>query len=235
VSWVRRPDGVSIHALLPKQQRVLLVPESDVLFDWGIEMMDQATSVEGEGTAGAYRDGLLIALLASRGRRLRSMSLLRVGRELIQRDGRFRIELTLDQVKTDKPDRFDLPDALTPHLRHYLDSVRPALLGRQAEEAVWISTTGRPMSDLAIQGRILRLTKKRFGISFGPHRFRHAIATTATLRAPENPGLAAGLLGISPAILEQHYNRASQCQAGTRFASWWRGASAGPGAEGHGS
>ena len=64
VSWVRRPDGVSIYALLPKQQRVLLVPDSDVLFDWGIEMMNQATSRAREGERlAAYRDGLLIALL----------------------------------------------------------------------------------------------------------------------------------------------------------------------------
>jgi hypothetical protein len=80
------------------------VPESDVLFDWGLEMMDQATSRSRERERlAAYRDGLLIALLASRGRRLRSMSLLRVGRELIQRDGRFRVELTFDQVKTTSP------------------------------------------------------------------------------------------------------------------------------------
>jgi hypothetical protein len=39
-----------------------------------------------------------------------------------------------------------------------------------------------------------RLSKARFDITFGPHRFRHAIATTAPLHAPEYPGLAAPLL-----------------------------------------
>jgi integrase len=146
------------------------------------------------------------------------MALLRVGRELVQRDGRFRIELTPDQVKTGKPDRFDLPDQLTPYIRHYLDAVRPALLRGRLEDAFWINALGGPLTAGAIQSRIFRLSKRRFGKSFGPHRFRHAIGTTAPLRDPRHPGLAAGLLGISAEVLEQHYNRSGQCQAGACFA-----------------
>jgi hypothetical protein len=63
--------------------------------------------------------------------------------------------------------------------------------------------------------RIRLLSRQRFGESFGPHRFRHAIATTATLRDPDHPGLAVGVLGISGAVLEEHYNRAGQSQAVT--------------------
>ncbi|MFC7477905.1 tyrosine-type recombinase/integrase [Dankookia sp. GCM10030260] len=219
VSWVMRPDGVSIYAMLPKAQRMLLVPDADVLFAWGLEMMDEAAARPREpGPLTAYRDGLLIALFAARGRRLRSMALLRVGRELVQRGGRFRVELTPDQVKTDKPDRFDLPDRLTSYLRHYLDSVRPALLRDRPEDAVWVSAQGGALTEAGIQSRIRRLTRRRFGQAFGPHRFRHAIATTTALHVPTHPGLAAGLLGISSGVLEQHYNRARQCQAATRFA-----------------
>jgi hypothetical protein len=65
--------------------------------------------------------------------------------------------------------------------------------------------------------RIRLLSRQRFGESFGPHRFRHAIATTATLRDPDHPGLAVGVLGISGAVLEEHYNRAGQSQAVTMF------------------
>jgi integrase len=53
--------------------------------------------------------------------------------------------------------------------------------------------------------------------SFGPHRFRHAIATTAALCDPGSPGLAAGLLGITGQVLEEHYNRAGQNQAAIMF------------------
>jgi hypothetical protein len=219
VSWVRRPDGVSVYALLRKTGRVLLVPDSGVLFAWGLRMMDEAaTRLTERERLTAYRDGLLIAMLAARGRRLRSMALLRVGRELVHRNGRFRIELAPDQVKTGKPDRFDLPDQLTSYVRHYLNVVRPALLRGRLEDAFWISMAGRPLTSHAIQSRIFRLSKRRFGQAFGPHRLRHAIGTTAPLRDPRHPGLAAGLLGISAEVLEQHYNRSSQCQAGARFA-----------------
>ena len=221
VSWIRRPDGVSIYALLPKTQRVLTVPDSRVLFVWGLRMMDDAaTRSRARERLAAYRDGLMIAMFAARGRRLRSMALLRVGHELVQRDGRFRVELKPDQVKTGKPDRFDLPDQLTPYVRHYLDVVRPALLGGRHGDAVWISADGHggPLTTDGLSNRIRRLSQKRFGQSFGPHRFRHAIGTTAPLRDPSHPGLAAGLLGISAEVLEQHYNRSSQCQAGARFA-----------------
>jgi site-specific recombinase XerD len=211
VSWIQRPDGVTIHTLLPKRQRPVIVPDSGVLFQWAIDMMDAATA------PCDYQDGLLLALLASRGRRLRSMALLRVGHELILRDERYRIELAPEQVKTDRPDRFDLPDVLTRYIRRYLTVVRPALLGVRIHDALWINHRGAPWTAEGIKQRVRKLTAQRFGQSFGPHRFRHAIATTATLRDPASPGLAVGLLGISGQVLEDHYNRAGQSQAATMF------------------
>ena len=211
VSWIQRPDGVTIRALLHKTQRPLLVPDSGILFQWALDIMDAAT------TAAAYQNGLLLALLASRGRRLRSMALLRVGHELIRHGEHYRIELTADQVKTGKPDRFDLPAVLTPYLHKHLDVMRPALLGKQTHDALWITPRGTAMTTQDIQNRVRRLTRQRFGQSFGPHRFRHAIATTAVLRDPTHPGLAAGLLGITGTVIEEHYVRAGQSQAATLF------------------
>jgi site-specific recombinase XerD len=211
VSWIRRPDGVTIAALLPKKKRALMVPDSGVLFQWAVEMMDAAASPRD------YRDGLLLAVLAARGRRLRSMALLRPGQELIWRGERYRIELTPEQVKTNKPDRFNLPAQLTPYIRHYLTVVRPALLGGQVHDALWINLRGEPWSPECMAQRIRLLSRQRFGESFGPHRFRHAIATSATLRDPDYPGLAVGVLGISGQVLEEHYNRAGQSQAVMMF------------------
>jgi site-specific recombinase XerD len=211
VSWIQRPDGVTIAALLPKTKRSLMVPDSGVLFQWAVDMMDAAASPRD------YRDGLLLALLAARGRRLRSMALLRPGQELIWRGERYRIELTPKQVKTGKPDRFDLPAQLTPYIRHYLTVVRPALLGGRVHDALWINLRGEPWSPACMAQRIRLLSRQRFGESFGPHRFRHAIATSATLRDPDHPGLAVGVLGISGHVLEEHYNRAGQSQAVTMF------------------
>lgn len=219
MSWIRHPDGVSIYTLLPRAKRHLMVPDSTVLFDWALRIMDEAEAEPSRyGRLAAHRDGLLLAMLAARGRRLRSMALLRPGRELIQREGHYRIELTPEQVKTGKPDRFDLPRRLTPYVRHYLEVVRPALLKGLPNDALWIGRPGKQLTAKAIQALTLRRTRQRFGQAFGPHRFRHAIGTTAALRDPGHPGLAAGVLGISDGVLEQHYNRAGQSQAAAKFA-----------------
>jgi site-specific recombinase XerC len=207
VSWIRRPDGPSIYAILPKRKRALLVPDSKVMFDWAVDMMDDAASPV------AFRDGLLLALLAARGRRLRSMTLIRVGEELILRSERYRIELKPWQVKTNKRDHFNLPEVLAPYVRHYLAIARPALLQGQSHDAVWITHYGKPWTAAGIQLRVWKLTRKRFGQGFGPHRFRHALATTATLRLPSHPGLAAGMMGISAQVVNEHYDRASQVEA----------------------
>jgi integrase len=211
VSWIQRPDGVTIYRLLNRAQRPLLVPDSRVLYQWGLDIMDSAA------TPNDYQDGLFIAMLASRGRRLRSMALLRVGQELVMRGGRYWIELTAEQVKTKRPDQFDLPEPLTPYIHRYLAEMRPALLGSQSHDAVWVGRRGEPWAPQNIKNRIRLLTRKRFGQSFGPHRFRHAIATTAALRDPAHPGLAAGLLGITSPVIEEHYNRAGQTQAMLMF------------------
>ena len=219
VSWVCKPDGVTVHALLRKTQRTLVVPHSDVLFHWGLDMMDAAAAQPLKSAhLTAYRDGLLIALFAARGRRLRSMSLLRIGRELLRPDQVFRIELTPDQVKTKKHDRFDLPAKLTSYIAHYLEVVRPILVKHGSSDDVWIGRGGRKLPAKSIQERIFTLSLKRFGTAFGPHRFRHAIGTTAPLLDPAHPGVAAGMLGISKKVLELHYNRSGQVQATTTFA-----------------
>ena len=205
--------------MLRKVKRVLLVPHNDVLFQWGLDRMD-AAQLDAPRRHGlvAYRDSLMIALLASRGRRLRLMSLMRAYRELFAHDDGYRIEFTADQVKTNRPDHFNLPVRMTPYLTHYLEVVRPALLRGADLSDVWIGINGDRLSAKGIQSRIERLSKPRFGVAFGPHRFRHAIGTTAPLRDPTNPGLAAGVLGVSKTMVEQHYNRAGQIEATTKWA-----------------
>ena len=181
------------------------------MFDWAVGMMDNAASPV------AFRNGLLLSLLAARGRHLRSMTLIRVGEELVLRSERYRIELKPWQVKTNKRGHFDLPELLAPYVQHYLAVTRPALLQGQSHDAVWITHYGKPWTAAGIQSRLLKLTRKRFGQGFGPHRFRHALATTATLRLPSHPGLAAGMMGISAQVVNEHYDRASQVQATTLF------------------
>jgi hypothetical protein len=43
------------------------------------------------------------------------------------------------------------------------------------------------------------------------------MSTTAALRLPQLRGLAAGLLGISAQVVEQHYRLTGEIAAGNRF------------------
>ncbi len=222
IGWIQRPDGATIRSQLACDRRSNFVPPaSDVLYKWGLSMMEKAAQATPATTVSciAYRNGLLIAMLAARARRLRSMQLLRVGHELLRSPEGYRIELTPDQVKTNKPDRFELPTNLTPYIEHYLRQLRPQLLAGRHSEHLWINKEGVPLTSQGIQTMIKRATLKRFSVSFGPHAFRHAAATTAALRDPACPNLASSMLGISPEIAEGHYNRAGQIQAAKNYAA----------------
>ena len=220
VSQVRRLNGVTIFRLLPKRKRHLMVPDSGVLYQWGLDMMDGADPVSAPRTwLTTYRDGLLIAMLASRGRRRRSMHLLRIGKELIQNGSCHRIELTPQQEKTKRADCFDLPEHLTPYVQRYLTCVRPALVKNGRHDELWISQYGKPLTINGLSLRIRRLSLKRFGQAFGTHRFRHAIATTLALRCPEIPALGAAVLGITVDVADQHYIRAGQIEASRTYAN----------------
>lgn len=223
VSWIRRPDGVSVYSLLPKRRRPLVVPDGQVIAGWGFAMMEDALTRLERGRSDpnaltAYRDGLLIAFFALCGRRLRSVSLLRPGQELRQVGECFRIELSGEQTKTGRRDVFGLPPEFTPWMRRYLEVIRPALLAGRQEEAFWIGRLGGPLTAQGIQTRIQRLSCKRFGIAFGPHRIRHSVVTTVALRLGETAAFGAAVVGNTPAVAEG-YNHAGQYQAALRYAA----------------
>lgn len=219
-AWLLRPGDVSLRSIIRPHSRSVVVPDSTVAFNWGLDLMKAAQAAPPSSRHYArFRDGLLIALFAARARRLRSMAAIRVGKELQFRNSQFFVTLTADQVKTGKPDQFSVPDALTEPMRHYLAVVRPALLDDSKEDALWINALGTRLSESAIQTMMARRSKRRFGVAFSTHRFRHMIATTIPLRCPERPELGAAVLGISKQVIDQHYNRAEQVLAASEYNS----------------
>jgi hypothetical protein len=219
VSWIARPNGATIYSQLLKPKRHLVVPNTKILYDWGVKMMTTAASQPTPlGKLLAFRDGLMIAMFAGRARRLRSMSLLRIGHELIREGPVYRLELTRSQVKTGKTDSIAFPEHLTPYIDTYLQKTRPMLLCPAVLDNLWIGARGRALTEKEIQSRFFDLTRQRFGMGFGPHRCRHPVATTSALKASRHPGMAPTLLGISAEVLEQSYNRAGQVEAAIAYA-----------------
>lgn len=217
-AWVRRPFGHTLYSMLPKTRRPMIVPSSPVLFEWGCSMMELAAAqLPSRRALSAYRDGLFIAMLATRARRLRAMAGLRVGHELVRTETSYRLVLPASLVKTRRSDRVSFPKELTPWVDRYLREVRPDLLRGAHSEMVWISAAGRVMSEKSLAARIEVLSKRRFDTSFGPHRFRHALVTTSSTELPDAPWVGSALLGISPGVAEGAYNLAEQAAAASKF------------------
>jgi site-specific recombinase XerD len=198
--------------------RSINVPDARVLYDWGIRLMNEGfTLTDGKPAALAYRDGLIIALLATRARRLRAMAGLRMNLEIKATTLGWCFDLPPTLVKNEKPDAVKLPDALTPYIDHYVQVVRPCLLGGTVTEGFWVVGPARTLSEKGLQAMVLRRTKAEYGIAFGPHRFRHALTTTVLLNAPDDPSLAASVLRHSRRVNDEHYDHGGQIEAVSRL------------------
>ena len=219
VDWIKRPTGPTIYAALPKIQRHLFVPDTGVLVAKALDKMNELDpgSVDRRYALVAFRDAVLVAVFATRARRLRAMAGIRVGKELIWRDDRFWIDLPPELVKTKKPDSFSLPAVLTPYVQRYLHEVRPALLNGHRSDGMWIGIGGEMLGYKGVQQSFTRTTGRWFEVGFGPHRCRHAATTTAALQMPEVPGLGARMLGSSEQVVEKHYQRAGQVVAALKL------------------
>ncbi|WP_161993707.1 site-specific integrase [Muricoccus nepalensis] len=207
--WLTSPGGVSIRQQLQPEPKRKDAVRSAELLHWGytlIEAAPQRRSADLRLTQ--YRNGLLIVLFTYLAPRLRSMALLRISKHLEVSDTSYRIVLRREDNKT-KRERIDylVPDDLAPLLAHYLQVIRPALLGDARHDWLWVNANGTRFGQRGIEGMIWRGSEIHLGRKVGPHQFRHALATTAAEKLPDFPALAARILATSPRVVAEHYNR----------------------------
>jgi len=108
-----------------------------------------------------------------------------------------------------------------PYLKHYLQEVRPRLLGAQSHDGLWASCKRRPLSACRLYDIARARVYARFGKKMGLHDFRRSAATYLAMEAPDKIGLIPGILQhTSPKISEQHYNLARGIKASQRFAAY---------------
>src|SRR5215472_14699244 len=111
---------------------------------------------EGERTAlrrfKTYRDGLLIATLASRQLRRRNFTSLILGQTLVQQGDGWWIQIPAAETKTKDPIERTWPEMLVPHLEIYLSEHRAGIVALRGyrSDALWLSMHGPPMTDNAI-------------------------------------------------------------------------------------
>lgn len=168
----------------------------------------------------AFRDGLLIALLAARPLRLRSITALALGQTLIQHGEHYRILLTPDDNKTRRVLEWTVPDHLSGYLREYLDVHRARLQPDPPVAALWLSEQRRPLSGDAIRGIVRRHARDRLGLNLTPHMFRDVAFTSIALDDPEHVTIGMTLLGHSRIETgERHYNLARIGSAARKHAT----------------
>jgi integrase len=201
-------------------KRGRLVPARD-LYDLGFDLMGSAAACSTLlAAAAAYRDGLMIGLLAARPVRLANLTSIRIGEHLDRHGDLFWLTFPAREVKTRRTLEFPLPQALTPAMTRYLETYRPFLTrqhGRWRDEPgdrLWISADGGPLGHWRIRQRICQCTRKRFGEPVNPHLFRDAAATSIAIEDPEHVGIVLAILGHSTMrTSETYYNQAATIDA----------------------
>ena len=216
--WLLQPGGTLVRTRLPMASRTLFVPDARELLEWGLEIASRGLQMHANRRRQvAVRDGLMIAILACRAPRLSSLRHMKLERNLVRRGKSWRLRFLEQEVKNHRPIEYDLPGSLTDLIERYLAVERRQLLAGKEASWVWINWQGELLKEAGVQKRILWLSRKRFGVAFCPHRFRHALATTAPNADPQSDGVGASLLGISTRVLRRHYDRGGQVRAATEM------------------
>ncbi len=164
----------------------------------------------------AYRDNLMLALLALRPLRLTNFAGLRIGTSLRPVAGKWLMDIPGDETKNGLPLLFEVPGAVQPYFERYLERVRPVFLAKAEvrEDALWLGFEGRSLTAHSVYLRFIFLTTKLFGAPINPHLLRDCAATTLSTRSVDDALASASLLGHrSFKTTEAHYIRANQLEA----------------------
>lgn len=153
-----------------------------------------------------FRDGLIIALLASCQLRESNFLGTRIDRNLVRSGGGYDLCFAAEEMKHPRPFDVPVPAFLVPALEQYRDHHRPMLLGmgrlwdaspefREPGAHLWISQKGMPLSTAGLQKILSRHTKPRFGHVVNVHLFRDCAVTTVAKEDPDHVRMCARLLG----------------------------------------
>lgn len=185
-AWQRRAQRRDLRPRMVHPTRLLAL---------GVALMESADST-GDAMAAArqYRDGLLVALLACRPLRRRTLSAVELGRHLGRFGDRYVLAIPGSDMKSGVPSEFELPEDLNPYVTRYIERYRPVFPGAGEVAALWMSSKGGALGDAAIYELVLRRTRAAFGFSINPHLFRHIAATAIARESPESVSTARDLL-----------------------------------------
>jgi integrase/recombinase XerD len=214
--------GKRVRALAKSKPTRHHLVTSETLYALGIELMDLAMMNGITGVSRriqtAYRDGLIIALLALVPLRRRTLAALQIGNQLVRSGKAWTLDIPPQDIKTGRALEFSLEGELSERIEFYLNKIRPLIPGSGAHQYLWAVRNG-PMSDRMIYKAVRRRTLRALGFPVNLHRFRHAAATLWSMRDPANVRGVKDLLGHATfAPTENHYIMAQSRLAGRALA-----------------
>jgi integrase len=205
-TWITKPSAFSLHQLLPTIRRRRELVGTKALYDWALGMMAaSATMPKPLERSRALRNGLIIAIFASRAPRIRSMAAVEHDQHLQLSASTCWLLFGAADMKTSKPIEYELPPRVVPWVRRYLQVERRELLAGADHDAMWVGSDGTPLKLRGIEGMVRRAWETKWGKICGTHQFRHELASALAEADPDTPGMGAAMLGISIPVADETY------------------------------
>lgn len=211
-------NRVQINAKPSKDKRARMRPTGEIFAAALTELERLPASSLTLKQALAYRDALMLALLAARPLRKKNVTALELGRHVIQTGSGWLITIPAEETKTRQPINFELPEALVPWLERYLSKVRPQFLQAAESSRLWLGKDGIMRDPHVIWHRITKLTRRLFGTPINPHLLRDCAASSLAAVSADMARAAAPLLGHRHfSTTERYYIQADNLAASRRI------------------
>ena len=222
LSWLKRIKNRLFSQARPAREKTSKIRNAAKLLELGLNLMNEADSIMCRYNPlqadVQFRDGLLIAILASRPVRLKNLTAIELEGHLLRIDDVYWLVFEAYEVKNHKHIEVPIPLVLTDYIDDYLAHHHPRLLQGKKSNRLWISRFGEPLSGSSIRRQIKLHTKAAFGKAIHPHLFRDCAATSIAIHDPEHVWIAANILGHHTlATTQKYYDQSCMLEAGRYY------------------
>ncbi len=222
--WLKRIKNRLWARAIPARDKAPLIRNSRDLFELGLNLINEASGITSRynplQAEVQSRDGLLIALLAARPIRLKNLTAIEIGRQLIRIDTLYWLVFEANEVKNRRHIEVPIPEILTSYIDDYLSYSRPNLLLGNASERLWISRRGSDLTCNSVRRQIKLHTEEAFGKAITPHLFRDCAATSIAIHDPEHVWITTNILGHNTlATSQKYYDQSRMLDAGRHYQS----------------
>jgi integrase/recombinase XerD len=167
----------------------------------------------------AFRDGLIIALLALIPLRPRTLAALRIGKQLVKSGDQWFLDIPAEDVKTKRPLDYPVSRELSRRIDVCVAQIRSQTVGAKTHSHVWASSRGGPFRDRVIYNAVRRRTRKALGFPVNLRQFRRAAGAFWSVQDPVNVRGVKDLLGHASFATTETYYIMSQSRLAGRVLS----------------